>query len=257
MRLAAARFKLLATLLAAATATLRAQTEVALPEGTGHLKVPAGWTILGKQEIAAEQRASDPTAEPAATLVTGIVGALRDRGRTEQNVVLHQPGNAPGKVRTINAYSAAVAATAADLQSGRAIEEMKSALLRELAGPSVEVAYLGDDRPQLFPIGCVALTFRLTIGEHELRNRLVVVPAGKRLQYFESLFAADDLDAPTAIDEVLSTFDGAKEPVKDDTLTKMLIGGVAGAVGGIVVALMRRRRWQQRAVRQQDPPAAD
>ena len=64
----------------------------------------------------------------------------------------------------------------------------------------------------------------------------------------------DDLDAPTAIAAVLGTFDGAGEP--DDTLQNMIIGGIAGAIAGILVALSRRRRLKMAQIGVDEPPPA-
>ena len=65
---------------------------VPLPGGTGKLTPPGGWTVLAANELAAPSRASDPTAEPARTMLQAMIGELQRQQRTAEHVVLHQAG---------------------------------------------------------------------------------------------------------------------------------------------------------------------
>jgi len=243
---------LLPLVLAFVTCTLVAQDPpkrtVTLPHGAGMLEVPTGWTVLGAAELAAETRESDPAEDPARLLITSLVQQLQQDQRTNDNVLMHGPGATAGQARTISAYSAERPTTSEELQRPETLAQIRRAFEEGMAPPGVSVAFLGEDQPDVFAIGSISITFRWTVPVGTLHKQIYIVPAGQRLQYFETDFWPDDLDAPTAIANILRTFDGAGETEGSDTLTKMLIGGAAGAMAGIMVALMRRRKQQRRQI---------
>jgi len=231
-----AKLLLLTLLFATPLAT---QTRVSLPYDTGDLTAPDSWTILGAEELEEAERPSDPEDEPASTILLGSIESLQQKDRTEDNLLLHQPGSTDGQIRIINAYSADVTASSADLQSEATTQRVRDAMEDALAGPGLEIVFHGRSEPALFPVGCLGLTWRLEDEHATIHKQLIIVPAGNRLQYFEIIFAPDDLDAQIVMHEVIRTFDGARE---DDTLRQMLIGGAVAAVVGIATAMFRRRR---------------
>ncbi|MFO1077470.1 MAG: hypothetical protein U1E73_07065 [Planctomycetota bacterium] len=220
----------------AAAALLPAQTPIALPNGTGNLTAPAGWAVADAATRAA------------------IDGAPHVRAEAD-DVVLVEAGAGPERRRTIRAYSIDLQTTAADLQTDRAIEALSSEQNRALVADGVTVVYVGNRKWNQFATGGVSLTFTVTAGGATRQHEVFVVPAGERLQYFETVFAKDDLDAPIAIARVLGTFDGAREAAKNHVLELMLVGGVVGALAGSIAARRRQRRLMA-ARRHADPPVA-
>lgn len=229
-------------------AALAAQAPITLPNSTGTLTASSQWVALGQAELEAPARATDPSGEPARLLLLGSIEALRRDGRTTENVLLHMPGSQPGQIRLLNAYSAEIATTSAELQSQERVEQIRNAVEAVLAQPGMQVVYHGQSTPPLFDVGCLQLTFRVDTQNGALFDQFVIVPAGERLQYFETKYAADDLDASVAIAALVQTFDGAAEAPEDNLVQLMLFGGATGAIAGIAVAMMRRRR-QERALR--------
>lgn len=234
-----------------------AQTAVVLPDEVGKLTVSNDWTVLAGSELSATERPTDPTAEPARGIVQGMARLLAQSGRTERNVLLHAPGMAPGQVRTINSYSDAIATTSAELAHPEQINRIQRAYEEVIAKPGQKVVRLGDGETELFAIAGVAMKFRLEYPERQMITELHVVPAGPRLKYFEVSYSVDDLDAPTAIEAVLRSYDGARED-EDDTVQKMVLGGVLGALAGSAAAIWSRRR-RQRIMAQAagNPPTAN
>ena len=224
---------------------LLAQT-VALPHGTGNVTPPSGWTTLGPNELAATSRPGDPSAEPARSMLLGLVGELQRQARTAEHVVLYAPGAVPGTLRSVNCYSDAARATRADLLDPDTIARVRDAYQQELQKSGAKVAFLGHDDPQLFPSGSLRLRFELD--QEGLRTLLQhhTVPAGDRVQYFETACDGRDADAPLAIDALLRTFDGAKEAPMGP-LSNMLLGGMCGGLAGVLMAVWRKRRLQRLA----------
>jgi hypothetical protein len=226
-------------------ATLSAQA-VTLPHGTGTLTPPPGWTTLATAELAAATRPSDPSAEPARTQLLGLIGELQRHGRTAEHVVLYTMGAVPGALRSVDAYSDGVPATRADLLDPATIARVRDAYQAELRKSGATVTFLGHDDPQLFPSGSLRLRFELdqqglrTLVQHH------TVPAGERVQYFETACDGRDADAPGALDAVLRTFDGARE-APAGMLTNMLLGGMCGGLAGVLMAVWRKRRLQRLA----------
>jgi hypothetical protein len=225
-------------------ASLPAQ-QVSLPGGTGKLTPPGGWTVLAANELAAPSRASDPTAEPARTMLQSMVGELQRQQRTGDHVVLHQAG-AGDALRFVNAWSTADSATAAALQHDDAVAQIREVLTKAMAVGGASVEPLGHEDPKLFANGSLRLRFKLQQGNRQWLLQHHVVPAGERLQYFEAVTMPGDGEAEAAVAAVLRTFDGARDGT-GGMLGRMALGGVCGAMAGIAAALWRRRRLQQAA----------
>ncbi|MFO1077471.1 MAG: hypothetical protein U1E73_07070 [Planctomycetota bacterium] len=218
-----------------------AQTAVALPGDTGKVQVPDGWTVLGAEALARSSRPTDPTDEPAHSMLLAIVEVLQEHHRTADNVVLHQPGRSPGQLRTINVYSAPGAVTAAELQSDRAVEQMRKALAEGLAVAGTEVTFTGSAKWERFAVGGITLGFELAADDVHYIDRVHAVPAGDRIQYFETHYDKSDAGADAAIASVLATFDGAREQPRGYS-SGVIIGAIAGALGGVLAGLARRHR---------------
>ncbi len=235
----------LAILLSSLLSALAAQERVALPNATGTVMPSSGWTVLRAPELAAAQRASDPTAEPGRTTLLAAIEQVQKNERTGDHVLFHAPGAVPGSLRLVNAYSAPGRATSKDLVSPASAEAIRKVLEPTLTAPDVTVTWLGHADAQLFPIGSLVLRFQLACADRRWELHHHVVPAGTRLQYLETMHFVDDADGPAAIDALLRTFDGAREATGNPILVNMMIGGIAGAVAGIAAGLLRRR-WRLR-----------
>jgi hypothetical protein len=222
--------------------------QVQLPGATGKLVPPAGWTVLQASELAAPSRANDPTAEPARTMLLAMVGELQTHQRTGEHVLLHQLG-AGDALRSINAWSVPGSATTAALLQADAVTKVREAMLTSLAAAGAKVEFVGHDDPKLFGNGSLRLRFALQQGELRWLLQHHLVPAGERLQYFETLALPGDAGADDAFAAVLRTFDGAVDGTPPSTLTNMVLGGVCGGLAGIATALWRRRRLQRAAQR--------
>lgn len=227
------------------TAAATAQS-FALPGGTGHLTPGPGWITLDADAIAAPSRPGDPRDEPAQALFLATLAALQQPERKGLHVLLHAPGDTPGSLRLVNAYCAAGAGTAADLQRPEKVAEIRNALQAELQKGGLEVAFDGEDHPDLFAVGCVRLRFTLTQGSASRQLHYHVVPAGTLVQYFEAILQPDDAGGEAAVARLLRTFDGARE---GSSLPGMLIGGLAGAMAGVLAGLWRRNRLQRQVQR--------
>ncbi|MCU0865579.1 MAG: hypothetical protein MUC36_17475 [Planctomycetes bacterium] len=222
--------------------------QVQLPGATGKLVPAAGWTVLQANELAAPSRASDPAAEPARTMLLAMVGELQQQKRTAEHVLLHQLG-AGDALRCINAWSVPGSATAKALLQADAVAQVREAMLTSLAAAGAKVAFAGHDDPKLFGNGSLRLRFSLQQGERHWLLQHHVVPAGDRVQYFETVALPGDAGAADAFAAVLRTFDGAVDGTPPSTLTNMVLGGVCGGLAGIATAMWRRRRLQRAAQR--------
>lgn len=228
-------------------AALAAQ-QVALPHATGNLAPPAGWVVLRGAELTANERASDPTAEPGRSLLRDLLATLTRSATPDDHVVLQSPGDAVGHVRLVDAYSDASAATAAHLQRPETIAAMRDALLASLREEKVEATYEGGEATSLCGVGGVRLRFSLQRGDKRWLLHHHAMPARSRVQYFEALLLPDDAGGPAAADAVVRTFDGAAD-APPTTLALLLVGLVGGALG-VMMGLWRRRRLMQRGWRQ-------
>jgi hypothetical protein len=245
-RHAAAMHALVMTFACLCSFALLPAQQVPLPGATGRLLPPAGWTVLRASDLATPTRASDPTAEPARTMLAAMIGELQQRQRTAEHVVLYQLG-AGDALRSINAWSMAGSATTAKLQQADAVTQVREALTTAMAAGGAKVEFVGHDDPQLFANGSLRLRFSLQQGDRRWLLQHHVVPAGDRLQYFETVAMPGDGGADDAFAAVLRTFDGARDGTAPSTLTNMVLGGVCGGLAGIAAAMWRRRRLQRAA----------
>ncbi|HEX5053122.1 MAG TPA: hypothetical protein VFZ65_15210 [Planctomycetota bacterium] len=234
-----------AGLLPLLTASLLAQAPVPLPGGTGTLTPAPAWTVLHTAELAASGRDTDPTAEPGATLLRTAITEVQAQQRTEQHVFFHAPGAVPGSLRLVDAFSSAGGAGTDDLVTAARADTIRKVLEPTLAAPGAKVTYLGHADADLYHVPSLVLRFEVARGDVRWQLQHHVVPAGERVQYFETWHLAGDTDAPAAIAALLATFDGAREQPGDPILRNMLIGGGAGALAGVLTALWRRRRLQR------------
>lgn len=239
------------------------KTAVSLPGETGKVHVVPSWIVLTAADLLLASRPSDPAADPARGLVAGIAAELKQRERTRDNLVLHQPGMAAGQVRVINAYSQPAEVTSAQLLDRDRVDELRRNFETSYTQQDgVNLVRLSDDQTaKLFAIDALALRWRIERADAsgtatpQWILEVHAVPADDRLQFFEVFYHPDDMDGRSAIEAVLQTFDGAAEPADDSTLRGMLVGGIAGAVAGMLVALMRKRRMlraQQQRIQVED-----
>ncbi|MCB9877607.1 MAG: hypothetical protein H6835_08420 [Planctomycetes bacterium] len=220
-----------------ATAPPANGTQLWLPHSTGRVTIDASWTVLRPADIEAATRPSDPSAEPAHTILLTTLDELREHGQPAEHLIL-QRTPAPGQLQLINCYASETAVKTADLLDERAVEQMRTKLLADF-GEGARV--VDNARTELFATGGLLMRYERTRGAITWRHDFYLVPAEKHLQYFEVVSTADEPNAQPIVEAVLRSFDGAKE---GDTLQGMILGGVAGAIGGALVAtwLGRRRR---------------
>jgi hypothetical protein len=217
-----------------------AAQEIALPFASGKITVAAGWTVLGAKELAEEARDSDPVAGTAKVQLLGLVADLRAKNRTDQHLILHRSGLNPEQLQMINCYSTDEVPSSEELVAEEAASKMSQVLATEIGGQDLAITCTGHEVSEMFAIKSLLMHFAMAEPASAWRMDVLVVPSGDRLQYFESQYLADDAQAIANIDAVLRTYDGAKEP--DTRVSNLLIGGLAGAVAGILTALFRRRR---------------
>ncbi|MBM4061130.1 MAG: hypothetical protein FJ265_08550 [Planctomycetes bacterium] len=232
------------------TAACLAQARVPLPHGTGTLALPPGWTALGGPDFASEHRAGDPAEEPAKSLLAAAIASVRQQRREQEHVLLHAAGSSPGRLRLVGAWSEHAQASSAALNSAEQLAEYRRTFTARLEQAGRQVEFLDGGPCELFAVRGIALRFGVTSAHLHWTETFHVVPAGERLQCFDTIADAADQDARPAIEAVLRTFDGAREPGADPLLRAMLIGGLAGALAGFLVARGRARRQrllQQRA----------
>jgi hypothetical protein len=220
--------------------TLRAQ-RVELAGKTGTLAPPAEWAVLTLAALAANERADDPQPEPARTIVRNLAAALRTKGRTADHVLLHSLGKG-GELRSINAYHGPGGATVAELRGDNFLAGLRGAFTESLQSGGAKATFVGTEFPTLWPTGSVRMRFDVRAGELRYTMDYHVVPAGTSLQFFEVLHFPGDAEAGVAIDAVLRTFDGAKDPQRTNLLAAALLGAATGGSAGLLVWFLRRRR---------------
>lgn len=217
---------------------------IALPHDTGTLAALPGWTALGRDELRAPGRASDPAEAPARSMLADAVAALRERGREAESLLLHAPGTAPGQLRLVNAHSAAARIAATDLADGESVATLAKSYRATLDRPGVTVEDAGGGPAALWDPPGVAVHFRLAGEASRWHAALYAVPAGDRVQYFETTWSDGDVDGRGELETLLRTFDGARQR-SGGWNNGLLVGAVAGGVAGMVAALLRRRRQQR------------
>tara|TARA_R110002072_G_scaffold4174_9_gene29645 strand:- start:32680 stop:33393 length:714 start_codon:yes stop_codon:yes gene_type:complete len=217
---------------------------VTLPNGTGQIVPPAGWTVLQQAELEMQERATDPTAPNSRAVVLTAVEELRKNQRTARNVLLHRQGPGDDALQLINCYSADVSASSEELLGKEAVEQIRDAIIEQMSTDQLKVQCTGYETSQLWAVPSLVMHFKHDDASSPWQMDMQIVPAGDHLQYFECQFTVTDTTARQNIQDVLATFDGAKEP--DSRVSNLLIGGLAGAAAGIITALFRRKRQQQR-----------
>lgn len=217
---------------------------VALPNGTGQLAPATEWTVLQQADLELEQRATDPKPDSSLATVLAVIEDLRTKERTAQHVLLHRQGSNDKALQLVNCYSADVAESSSTLLSKVAAEETRDAMIAALSNNERQVVCSGFETSQLWAVPSLLLHFEHESSATPWRLDTYIVPAGNRLQYFECQFMAGDTTAQSNIENVLTTFDGAKEP--QSRTSSLMAVGLAGAVAGTITALYRRKRQQQR-----------
>ena len=234
-------FSIVTALLAVAGPAQR----VVLPGATGGVSPPAGWTVLRQGELDAATRATDPKDEPARARLLSLVTELQRAQLTDAQIVMHQQAPTASSLRLVQAYSAAVEASSAELLDDEAIDRVRDVLEPALAEGGAEVTFDGHARCDLWSVAGARLTFTVRRDGRELQHDHYLVPAGERLQYFDCTYARQDAGGRDACERVLATFDGAGEP--EASGANLWLAGVAGAIAGLLTALARRKR-QARAL---------
>lgn len=238
------RFRL-APFLPILLATTLAAQHVPLPHATGDLLPPAGWVVLRDAQLTANERATDPTEEPGRTLLRDLLTTLAKSGATADHIVLHTPGDGAGSVRIVDAYSDATEATAGRLQQAETMAAMGETLLAALRKDRFDASYDGGEATSLCGVGGVRLRFTVQKDGRRWLLHHHAMPAHTRVQYFEALLLPEDVGGPAAVEALLGTFDGAVDA--PPTMTGLLIGGVAGALTGMLAGLWRKKRLQRAA----------
>lgn len=236
---------LLALALVAALAAPLAAQQVPLPHATGNLTPPAGWMVLRDAQLTANERASDPTAEPGRTLLRDLLATLAKEKATADHVVLHAPGDSEGSVRIVDAYSAVTPATAGHMQRPEAMESMRDVLLAALRKDQLDVRYDGGEATSLCGVGGVRLRFTVQKDERRWLLHHHAMPAQGRVQYFDALLLPEDTGGAAAVDALLRTFDGAVDAPL--SMVTVLMVGLAGGGLGMLAAALRNWLRQRRA----------
>jgi len=221
---------------------LPAQARITLLNGCGTLAALPGWSVIAGADFAAPTRPTDPSEEPAHGMLMRKLDARRTGGRQAEHLLLHAPGTAPGSLRLVDAWSAGFSVSSEDLQKPEAAITLQKELEAALASPGVTATFVAVERPQVFAIGTLALSFELAAGPHKWHVVHHVVPAGDRVQYFETTWLDGDVDARGEIETLLRTFDGAAQGRGVDFWKATLLGGGAGALAGMLMHARRRRR---------------
>lgn len=235
---------LLLPLLAAASP---GQNRIPLPQGTGSINCPAGWLcMLGSDLVDGKSPLEAPP--PWLTVLQHERASLAKEAAAADHRLCFTI--ATSGLRLLHAYSAEGPATAAGLQAESAVAAMQQALATHLDGPDAKATFVAAEPASLFAVGGIALRFTRVIAGQPLQFVHYAVPAGDRVQYFETLWSENDTEAPAAFAAILRSFDGAREPAEDKTLQHMLLGGVIGGVLGAVTARRRQQRRRLEATRQ-------
>lgn len=217
-------------------------TQLWLPHSTGRVTIDDSWTVLRPAEIQAETRPSDPSAEPARSILLTTLDELRKHGQPAEHLIFQRTPS-PGQLTLVNCYTGETSVKTADLLEEDAVEQMRTKLLSDF-GPDARM--VDNARSDLWATGGLVMRFERTTNGVAWRHDVYLVPADKFLQYFEVVSTIDEPSSLPIVEAVLRSFDGAKE---GDTLQGMILGGAAGAVLGILAArwLGRRRRAAQPA----------
>lgn len=214
--------------------------QVELPHATGTLTVPEGWTVLGAEELAKETRETDPKGGIASMQLTGLVDSLKADNRQDEHVILHRFGEQPDMLQMINCYSADDMAISEELVADDNAKKMSEALAKAIGGGDIDIACTGYEVSEMFAIKSLLMHFALAGNDSQWRMDVYAVPSGERLQYFEAQYLENDSTALAGIETIIASYTGASEG--ESRISNLMIGGLAGAVAGILTAVMRRRR---------------
>src|SRR5690606_893110 len=168
---------------------------VVLPEATGELMPGAEWTVLRAAEMAQPERATDPQGKVARRMIQATVAELQAKERSEQHLLLHRIGTDPDDLQLIHCYSADVRAASSELLKDAAIEQIRDASTTELSSADLPVICTGSETSELWPVPSLLLHFQHEDSESPWRMDMQIVPAGDRLQYFETQYMAGDVTA--------------------------------------------------------------
>lgn len=213
---------------------------IALPEATGSLHPTAAWSIRAPNRTPADDEATDLHPQ-----LRAILAELRNRDDGGAHLLLHQSGSAPDSIRIVHAYSDAVGTDVDALFDASATAKMQAALLDAFGAGT---RFVAQQRLDLFTIDSLCMRLRRTApdGGSATDIDVHVVPAGDRLQYFETHAASDDDGAKAAFAALLGSFDGARE---HKSMTQAaIVGGLGGAIAGMLAAMLRRRRQLRRTL---------
>ena len=213
---------------------------VVLPGGTGGVTPSESWVVLRGTELEADERATDPSSEPARSRLMATIRSLRRDRLTDQHLLLHSEAGSGERrtTRLIQAYSAPGGATAGELR-GRT-DSIREVLERELSAGGDEATFSRSGLSSTFDEGAVELLFELDGDGRALTHAHFLVPAGERIQYFDASWDREDAGGEEAVRALLATFDGRADPPRG--AGNLWIAGVAGALAGVVTALARRKR---------------
>lgn len=237
----------LCLLVALLAAVSPGQNRTALPQGTGSIDCPTGWlSMLGSDFV--DEKTTLEVPPPWLAVLQHERASLGKEGAAADHRLCFTI--APAGLRLLHAYSAEGPATAAGLQAETAVAAMQKALTTHLDGPDAKATFVAAEPVTLFAVGGVALRFARVIAGQAMQFVHYAVPAGDRVQYFETLWSEGDTEAPAAFAAILRSFDGAREPAEDKTLQQMLLGGVIGGLLGVVTARRRQQRRRLAAARE-------
>lgn len=239
------RTRALCLLLPLLTAASPGQNRIPLPHGTGSIDCPAGWLSMLGSDFVDEKSPLEAPPPWLAVLQHERASLAKDGAAADHRLCFTI---APAGLRLLHAYSAEGPATAAGLQTETAVAAMQKALATHLDGPDAKATFVAAEPVTLFAVGGIALRFTRVIAGQPLQFVHYAVPAGDRVQYFETTWRESDTEAPAAFAAMLRSFDGAREPAEDRTLQHMLLGGVIGGLLGMITARRRQQRRRQQQV---------
>lgn len=235
---------LLPILVLAFASVLPAQ-RLLLPGGTGGIDPGPEWVVLRKAELEMATRATDPKSGHALELLNNIAIDTRAKGTVDRTLVLHST-DAGGHFRMVHCGSEGTSLPASELTRGNGRATVEKAITVGLAKVSPQSRFLGSDLPGLWPNGCLRLRFRLEREGGPWRQDLYVVPAGPMMQYFATYNLENDETGAEAIEKLLRTYDGARDPERS-TNWDPKIGVVFGAGMLLVSVFVMASRGRTRA----------
>jgi hypothetical protein len=213
--------------------------EVSLPAHTGTLTPDSTWTVLRTKDIVAEERPTDPTAEPARTGLRNMLAQLRSNGETADKVILHSIGPA-GQLRAVHAYSLPGCVPTQQLRAAAFLQAVRQNAEDGFAQAGIPAAFHSSTPTSLCGAGGVRIRYAVADGEAQPKIDTHIMPAYPRTQWFVATYTLDDETAPDAIDALLATFNGAKDPPSPRRATgeASRLGIISTIVGISIGAMM-------------------